>query len=147
MILRPPRHGWLPYCLRLGTFELVGDALGVLNDPVLELANCVEALASGRPDRARICLWSEPSGYAVDVETAPNADVAVTVWSDEDFVPPMKRRPMLQEWSGMLPRAALEAEFRSVLSRWLENIDDTALKHWCHAPAEYREQLRRRLGE
>ena len=67
--LTGPRHGWLTVELELGTFVLHVSASLVLNNPLRELFDMLTChrLSSGTFRRA--CLWAEPKGYAVDVQT------------------------------------------------------------------------------
>jgi len=95
LALQPPRHGWLPLRLELGSFVVECVASNVLNDPLDELIEAVAFCKAPLVGHHRICLWLEPEGYAVDIVPSASSDhCIIRVSFDASFVPPMLRREL-----------------------------------------------------
>lgn len=129
--LEAPRSGWLPFRFALGDFAISGSASNVLNDPVDSLLEMLASLTNPTPEGARLCLWLEPSGYAVDVSaTDVPAICQLGVYYDDSFVPPMRGRDMQLEFECRVDVWLLRAAIIRGLHGALTGLDADAFDKW-----------------
>lgn len=120
LALGAPVHGWVPINMRLGDFELACSASLVLNDPLEELADFALFVRDGCSGVRRVCFWTEPEGYALDVRPMKSPDVGISLWHDPDFVPPMTGHAMKSVFRCVAPRRSVYEALAGALSSLLE---------------------------
>ena len=110
LALGRPQHGWLPFRLEIGDFILEDSASFVLNDPLAEWLDLLECCIRPCRGPARVCLWLEPAGYAVDLVASEQAEqVELRVYFDPSFIPPMRERSMSLQFEGVVRRSTVAA--------------------------------------
>jgi hypothetical protein len=131
IIVRPPRHGWLPLRVELDDFVVDEAASAVLNDPMEELLDLLAFLVAPDPVGVRLCIWLEPDGYAFDLSGTTDPDRCVMrVFHDRTFVPPMQGRDMTLRFEGELETHQLRSTLHGALAGLLEGAGARALDTW-----------------
>lgn len=141
--LGAPRSGWLPFRFELGDFSISGSASNVLNDPVDSLLEMLASLTNPTTEGARLCLWLEPGGYAIDVSaTDVPAICQLGVHYAESFVPPMRGRDMQLEFESRVDVWLLRAAIIRGLHGVLTGLDADAFNKWSqHGLQRYLKRL------
>lgn len=140
-----PEHGWLPVRLEMNDHIIEESASYILNDPVSGWLDFFAYVLDPTGPTARVCLWLEPSGYAIDaVSSDPaNKTFVIRVFFDTGFVPPMRDQPMQQEFEGTIHARLLISGLKLGLSRLLFGADGSQLDHWLRdqSLASYRQRF------
>jgi hypothetical protein len=92
----------------------------VLNDPLEELADFVPFVRDGQSGFRRACFWTEPEGYALDVQPMQAPDVMITIRQDDLFVPPMAGDEMKSVFRCIVPRRCVYEALAGALSSLLQ---------------------------
>ena len=114
--------------LTLRALQLTGGSVAALVEEFLEM---LRFSSQPMPDGARVCLWLEPAGYAIDaIGTDDPRRAVVRVFFDESFVPPMRRREMSTSFECEVDAASLGSALASSLSRLFQHPGADALNLW-----------------
>lgn len=144
--LRPPIHGWLEIVLALDDFRLASCASWVLNDPLEELVDLGLFVTRGSSGTRRVCLWTEPAGYALDAWNLNDELAQLRLSYAKSFVPPMAGRALRLEHQCTVERSALAAAIRDALERLFSDMNCRLdPDHW-HDTQRYARALRELLG-
>lgn len=131
LVLRPPKHGWLPLRLELDEFVLEKKASETLNSPVKSLLDLFEFTLAPTPQGPRVCVWLEPDGYAIDVSSAAEGDrCELRISYDRTFIPPVGGPDMTAIFEGELETATLRSALSAALAGLFEEIDASGLDPW-----------------
>lgn len=146
LTLKPPRHGWLPFRLALDDIVLEDAASNVLNDPLSSLFDLASHLAGAGRLPSRVCLWLEPSGYALDAEPAGKPGLHILrLFYHHDFVPPMPGQSMTLRHEVSIESSRASRSLTRGLADLLRDAEVDALNTWRtgETVGTYQERLRR----
>ena len=152
--LTGPRHGWLTVEWELGTFVLHVSASLVLNNPMRELFDMLTCHRLSSGSFRRVCLWAEPEGYAVDVQSLDDQLFMVTVWFDKAFVPPMSGRAMTLQHRCLVKRTLFSQGLLDGLAEWLaseanpsQDLSGDELAGFRSALRQVQHEIRSNMGQ
>jgi hypothetical protein len=141
--LDTPQHGWLPVRMVFGDYQLLMDASNVLNDPIAELIELTMFVKKESSSFRRVCLWLEPSGYAIDVKHSGPQRLLITILFDKEFIPPMNNTHMKEEYCCSVYQNTLYKSLIESLNLWLTSNSKTISEHWAPNTVDYIREIQK----
>jgi hypothetical protein len=130
--------------LEVDEFVIDDAASNVMNDPVGSFLDLFEFSIEPKDPGPRVCLWLEPSGYAIDVlpTDEPNR-CALRISYAKDFLPTRSMYRPIVRFEGDLAANELRGGLLDGLAGLLEGPGADALDRWRrdHGLDRYRDRF------